>query len=621
MRISRLRTHHLLLLAALVIVAPFVRGGSASSADVADRALGAGPDGLVVVERLVSSDMVVDWLEAPPADAAAWLADPAAPADHEAPADDADRDHDHAGDGAAATEPTSPVSEPFAAAEDGPTEVYASATPGQGFAALSPSARWLGAGYTIRLAGGDARVEQFRDELAAAAHAASAAGGLPVRVADGRSGSSDPSRGEITVVLGAGPCGSQAVGCGGPALTSTEIVSGRVWISPSMLGSSPAKRMNVAAHELGHALGLQHFSSSWSDGVQVMYPVLSGTSTYRAGDSAGLRFMAGGFDRPVGSISSRTYAAGQMRVTGSVASGSRVRVTVGSTSKDVVVNAGKFSADVPAGAGSHLVCAASLDAAAGYHRALGCAQVTAPGQPFGVLDVVANSFTTIRVGGWAIDPQTAAPVSVEVRRNGKLVLTASAGAARPDIAAAHARYGTAHGYALEVPAVAGKNNICVRIMGVGGGGNKDLGCKEVTHAVDPVGAFRVSASGELSATVSGWALDPNTPSAVNVTVTVDGVATPGVTTFRADREHPDVARRHPAHGPDHGFSKALALAPGAHEVCVSITNVGLGRDRALGCSRVDVSAELAGVVGALATPTSLPALPTVVGDVVGALEL
>jgi len=242
-----LQARRLLPLAALAIVAPVLWTGIESSADVPDPDHIRRPDGLVVVERQVASDMVVDWLEEPRADATAGLDSTEAPVDHSGPRDG----HDHAGDEATGTEPATPHDEAVQHAEAaGTSGVYAAATPGQGFAVISTSARWLRAGYTIRLAGDDARIEQLRDEVAAAAHAASTATGVPVRVAAGRGGPSVPSRGEITVVLGEGPCGPQAIGCGGPAMTSTEIVSGRVWVYPSMLSASSAKRPAALHREL-----------------------------------------------------------------------------------------------------------------------------------------------------------------------------------------------------------------------------------------------------------------------------------------------------------------------------------------------------------------------------------
>jgi hypothetical protein len=190
-----------------------------------------------------------------------------------------------------------------------------------------------------------------------------------------------------------------------------------------------------------------------------------------------------------------------------------------------------------------------------------------------------------------------------VRRNGELVATAAADAARPDIAAAFPHYGEAHGFRIEVPAVEGANEVCVRVTGVGAGGDADLGCGSVVHAVQPVGAFELATGDDLAATVTGWALDPNTPDAVEVTVTVDGAvpALPG--TFRADQARADVARSHPAHGPAHGFAQRLVLTPGRHEVCLTVRNVGLGQDQRLGCTTVEVAPKAVGQVLTTITAT------------------
>lgn len=544
------------------------------------------------VERHVSSDMVVDWLEEPPGEAMAWLGDPEAPADHGVPADggtttDAGHRHDPAHHDSG-----TPTDTRYEAATDGGSPAP---QPGHGFAVFSPSARWLPGGYTIRLTG-DGRIEEYRDELAAAARAATHATGLPVRVATELGGPTEPRRGEITVALGTGPCGASALGCGGPRLTSTSVVAGQVWIHPRGLGLAHGKRLNLAAHELGHALGLRHYTSDWGDGRQVMYPVVSAVPPYRAGDGAGLRFLAGGYDRPAGEITGVGYAAGQVWVTGTVASGERVRLAVGPNRVDVAASGGSFSGAVPAAAGPHRICAASLDAAPGWRRTLGCTQITAPGAPFGRLEAAAGAFETVQVSGWAIDPQTAEPVEVQVRRNGSLVATAAADRNRRDVARLHPQYGRAHGFRLDVPAVAGVNELCVRALGVGGGGDTDLGCRQVTHAVDPIGAFEAAHAEDLGATVSGWALDPNTPHPIEVAITVDGAVPAAPNHVRADDDRPDVTRQHPAHGPAHGFSQRIVLAPGEHEICLTARNAGLGADRSIGCRRVTVPAP-AGATG------------------------
>lgn len=544
-----------------------------------------------VVERQVSSDIVVDWLEAPPEGASDWLAAPEAPADHRAVPG-----HDR---GSAAGD-VDAAGVTHAQAAGSPTQGGAG-RPGYGFQVFSSTSRWLSSGYTIRLVGADARVEEYRDELEAAARGASAAAGLPVRVAPGRGGRSEPARGEITVMVGEGPCGSAAVGCGGPALTARELVSGRVWIYPSGLGLSAADRSNLAAHELGHALGLTHHDADWSDGRQVMYPMLSGLPTYRAGDAAGLGFVAGRNEPPAGTVTERRYAAGRTLVAGKLSSGSRARITVGSAFREVRATKGAFAVAVPSGAGVHQVCVTVPDAAAGFRRHLGCSSVTAPGAPFGGVDAVTNSFQAVHVAGWAIDPQTADAVVVEIRRNGAVVSRAPAAVARPDIDARYGDYGPEHGFSVDVPAVAGVNDLCVRIIGVGAGGDHDLGCRRVHHAVDPVGALELAVTDELGLTVSGWALDPNTASPVQVSVTVDGSVPAAPGRFRAADERPAVSRDHPRHGTTHGFSQRLVLVPGEHEICLTAINVGLGQDRGIGCALVHIDPP--GGVDGLVSPT------------------
>jgi len=541
---------------------------------------GSGPAGdLPVVERHVSDDMVVDWTEPPPAGAADWAAG------HEEPTGEAA--HEHPLEAANAPSAGAPVA------------------PGQGFAVFSGTARWLRTGYSIRLTGTDARVEELRDELVAAASAAQAATGLPVRVASGRGGSEQPSRGEITVVVGNGPCGSNAIGCGGPALTASELVSGRVWIYPPGLAMTSADRMQLAAHELGHALGLQHYDGAWDGVRQAMHPAIQGISSFRSGDLSGLRYMAGALDRPAGAVTGRSYAAGQMRVAGTVASGSKVRVTVGATSRDFAVSGGSFAGAVPAPAGAQQVCATVLDAQPGFRRDLGCGTVTAPGAPLGSFEKANGSFQTIVVSGWAIDPQTADAVQIEVRRGGVLVATGTASAPRPDVGRAQPGYGERHGFRIEVPAVAGSNVLCARVRGVGAGGDRELGCRGVLHAVQPVGAFESAAGGSLGATISGWALDPNTAEAVEVVVSVDGdvPAVPG--SFRADDDRPDLTGAFPAHGPAHGFTQDLVLTPGTHEVCLTVRNVGLGQDLRLGCRQVTVTGGGNGLAQVLTAPPGL----------------
>jgi hypothetical protein len=568
---------HLLVLGVLGVVGPALPGLVTASADqpaVTDRVDGsAGIDGRAAplppdMERIVASDMVVDWVDGAPSGLEEALLASPAPADHRAPAA-----------GAEGVEHTAAISE----VDDG-TDHHAAA--GGGYALFSDTARWLPSGYTIRLTGGDGRIEQFREEIHAAASSAALLTGVPFHVATSFGGPADPSRGEIAVVLDSGPCGADAVGCGGPTLTQQEVLAGRVWLDPTSLGLSVTHQASLAAHELGHALGLQHYDGSWTDGRQVMFPRLSEVTSYRSGDGAGLRFVAGSADRPAGSLASLTYAAGRAHVAGNLAAGSRIRLSAGSAAVDVAASGGNFVGELPLGRGSHVVCATALDAGPGFRRNLGCAPLKAPGKPMGRLGGVTGSFETIRIRGWAIDPQTADAVQVQVRRNGELVATVPADQPRGDLGGLATHYGTAHGIDVEVPATAGRNRMCVRIVGVGAGGDLDIGCADVVHAVDPVGALDGVRVDALGVRVDGWALDPNTPESISVVVHVDGNVTPIVGTATASGERPDVAAQHPGHGSKHGFSHWVPLTPGPHQVCVTAVNVGLGSDRPLGCADV-----------------------------------
>lgn len=97
------------------------------------------------------------------------------------------------------------------------------------------------------------------------------------------------------------------------------------------------------------------------------------------------------------------------------------------------------------------------------------------------------------------------------------------------------------------------------------------------------------------ATVSGWAVDPDSPAAVAVHVYVDGV---GAATTTASLPRSDVAAAHPAAGPDRGFALTVPVtAPGAHTVCAYAVNIGAGSgNTTLGCTTVTVGMDPSGAL-------------------------
>lgn len=106
----------------------------------------------------------------------------------------------------------------------------------------------------------------------------------------------------------------------------------------------------------------------------------------------------------------------------------------------------------------------------------------------------------------------------------------------------------------------------------------------------PVGWFdqaQVTATGTL--TVTGWALDPDTPTAAStVEVAVDG----RVQAVPADADRPDVGAAYPAAGPLHGFSTTATVDPGTHTVCVDALDPTTALRTKLGCRTVTLTGSL-----------------------------
>jgi hypothetical protein len=145
-----------------------------------------------------------------------------------------------------------------------------------------------------------------------------------------------------------------------------------------------------------------------------------------------------------------------------------------------------FSASVKAAAGTHTVCVYGINTGAGGNVVLGCRQVTVTAVipelgrvPIGNLDSVQVVSGGVRVTGWAIDPDTAAPITVHVYVDA--VGTAyTANKQRTDVGAVYPAYGSSHGIDQTITAAPGKRTVCVYAINTGPGGNASLGCRTVT---------------------------------------------------------------------------------------------------------------------------------------------
>jgi spore germination protein YaaH len=250
-----------------------------------------------------------------------------------------------------------------------------------------------------------------------------------------------------------------------------------------------------------------------------------------------------------------------------------------------------FSTSVDVSGGTHQVCVYAINQRLGTtNPSLGCETVkVSSGSPIGDLESAKPSSGAVTVTGWGIDPNTASPISVAVYVNGKLASDGVADVSRPDVAADYPPFGDQHGYSLTVNAPAGKDQVCVYGLNTGpGDGNPKLGCTTVTvPSGNPIGHLESVVGGKGSLTATGWALDPNTASSIEVAIYVDGVVALQQT---ASISRPDIAADYPPFGAAHGFSLPVTVKAGKHTVCAFGINVGRGdTNTSLGCKAVNTT--------------------------------
>ena len=142
------------------------------------------------------------------------------------------------------------------------------------------------------------------------------------------------------------------------------------------------------------------------------------------------------------------------------------------------------------GGGTRSVCAYAIDAVPGAgHSFLGCKDATsASGSPVGNVESVASEAPgTVRIQGWALDPDTIDPVDVHVYVDGVGAANVPADAHRPDVGAFFPIWGDAHGIDVVLDGVApGERQVCTfAIDAVAPGDSVLLHCALVDVAALP----------------------------------------------------------------------------------------------------------------------------------------
>jgi len=139
------------------------------------------------------------------------------------------------------------------------------------------------------------------------------------------------------------------------------------------------------------------------------------------------------------------------------------------------------------GSGLRTVCATAANIGDGSDRLIGCRQVTIAGEPFGNIDAVTDEGGSVRVQGWALDPDTADPIPVHLYVDGGWGDSVRAETVRFDIALAYPAFGALHGFDATLDGLApGEHEVCA--YGINRGPwaiNARLACRTVTVAPTP----------------------------------------------------------------------------------------------------------------------------------------
>lgn len=138
-----------------------------------------------------------------------------------------------------------------------------------------------------------------------------------------------------------------------------------------------------------------------------------------------------------------------------------------------------FSQTYQVSAGTHSVCAYAISAS-GQNTTMRCETITITNAaPSGSLDDAAEVPGGVSVRGWAIDPDTASPISVDVYVDGAgHRLTADQ--SRSDVGRAYPAAGAAHGFSATIGAGRGTHTVCAYAIDATAGDNPLLACRTVT---------------------------------------------------------------------------------------------------------------------------------------------
>jgi hypothetical protein len=182
----------------------------------------------------------------------------------------------------------------------------------------------------------------------------------------------------------------------------------------------------------------------------------------------------------------------------------------------------------------------------------------------GHIDVLRLEQRTLRLQGWALDPNTTAPLQLRVFVDGQLALVANADRQRSDLTKFFPGAGPNHGFDFSIPSTAGVHSIEIFGLQTYPAGEVIRLAGSTVAVGAPFGSFDLIARVPGGVRVAGWLIDPNAENGL-VHIYVDGRL---VQVATADRDRADVGASFPGFGNAHGFDAIVALSEGSHNICL-----------------------------------------------------
>ncbi|HKC26438.1 MAG TPA: fibronectin type III domain-containing protein, partial [Jatrophihabitans sp.] len=300
-------------------------------------------------------------------------------------------------------------------------------------------------------------------------------------------------------------------------------------------------------------------------------------------------------DNPRGAFQAAAVQSGRLRLVGWSVDGDKpnavvtMAIKVDSTTHQVPAsvarsdmaklypNAGNnhgFDVSYTLAEGSHTICVTATNIGFGTNQNLGCKTVVINFTPAAAITGLNATSTGARLTGWASDPDTSNPISVQLSVDSKTTTLTANGPG-----GSH----SGHNFAATLGLKSGAHKVCaVGLNVLYGTHNSAPACSTITLALSPLGKFESLArqSGSSNLAVRGWALDPDTTGAVSIQVILDGKT---IATVPANANRADIGSAYPGFGANHGISTVVSTDAGEHRVCLNAVNVGGGSNVALGC--------------------------------------